>query len=82
MFNFERVILGGSGLGVARSAFDIAQVHAQTREAFGQKLGCKQLLWSQIADMSCRIDASELLTYRAATYRDWYRRVCRFARTT
>src|SRR5205085_11347117 len=24
MFNFERIILGGSGLGVARSAFDIA----------------------------------------------------------
>ncbi|MEP6944207.1 MAG: acyl-CoA dehydrogenase family protein, partial [Betaproteobacteria bacterium] len=70
MFNFERVILGGSGLGVARSAFDIAQAHAQTREAFGDKLGCKQLVWSQIADMSCRLDASELLTYRAAKLYD------------
>ncbi|MEP6679400.1 MAG: acyl-CoA dehydrogenase family protein, partial [Betaproteobacteria bacterium] len=70
MFNFERVILGGSGLGVARSAFDIAQVHAQSREAFGEKLGCKQLVWSQIADMSCRIDAAELLTYRAAKLYD------------
>ncbi len=70
MFNFERIILGGSGLGVARSAFDIAQAHAQTREAFGEKLGCKQLVWSQIADMSCRIDASELLTYRAAKLYD------------
>jgi len=66
MFNFERIILGGSGLGVARSAFDIAQAHAQRREAFGAKLGCKQLVWSQIADMSCRLDAAELLTYRAA----------------
>lgn len=70
MFNFERIILGGSGLGVARSAFDIATDHAQTREAFGQKLGCKQLIWSQIAQMSCRIDASELLTYRAAKLYD------------
>ena len=70
MFNFERIILGGSGLGVARSAFDIAQTHAQTREAFGAKLGCKQLIWSQIADMSCRLDASELLTYRAAKLYD------------
>jgi alkylation response protein AidB-like acyl-CoA dehydrogenase len=66
MFNFERVILGGSGLGVARSAFDIAQAHAQSREAFGQKLGCTQLIWNQIAEMSWRLDASELLTYRAA----------------
>ncbi|MEP6608484.1 MAG: acyl-CoA dehydrogenase family protein [Burkholderiaceae bacterium] len=70
MFNFERIILGGSGLGVARSAFDIAQAHAQTRSAFGQKLGCKQLIWSQIAEMSCRIDAAELLTYRAAKLYD------------
>ena len=70
MFNFERIILGGSGLGVARSAFDIAQAHAQTREAFGEKIGCKQLVWSQIAGMSCRLDAAELLTYRAAKLYD------------
>ncbi len=70
MFNFERIILGGSGLGVARSAFDIAQAHAQTREAFGETIGCKQLVWNQIADMSCRLDAAELLTYRAAKLYD------------
>lgn len=65
-FNFERVILGGSGLGVARSAFDIAKEHAQEREVFGEKLGQKQLIWDMIANMSWRIDAAELLTYRAA----------------
>lgn len=70
MFNFERIILGGSGLGVARSAFEIARTHAQTREAFGEKLGCKQLVWSGIAEMSWRIDAAELLTYRAAKLYD------------
>lgn len=70
MFNFERVILGGSGLGVARSAFEIARAHAQAREAFGEKLGAKQLVWSKIAEMSWRIDAAELLTYRAAKLYD------------
>ncbi len=70
MFNFERIILGGSGLGVARSAYEIARAHAQTREAFGAKLGAKQLVWSTIADMSWRIDAAELLTYRAAKLYD------------
>jgi len=70
MFNFERIILGGSGLGVARSAFDIATAHAQKRVTFGQKLGAKQLVWDQIADMSWRIDAAELLTYRAAKMYD------------
>ena len=70
MFNFERIILGGSGLGVARSAFDIAVAHAQRREAFGAKLGTKELIWNDIADMSWRIDAAELLTYRAAKLYD------------
>lgn len=70
MFNFERVILGGSGLGVARSAFDIATAHAQTRSSFGQKLGTKQLIWDQVAEMSWRLDAAELLTYRAAKLYD------------
>lgn len=69
-FNFERVILGGSGLGVARSAFDLAVNHAQTRESFGQKLGQKQLIWDMIAQMSWRIDAAELLTHRAAKMYD------------
>lgn len=69
-FNFERVILGGSGLGVARSAFDLAKQHAQTRESFGQKLGQKQLIWDMIAQMSWRIDAAELLTHRAAKMYD------------
>ncbi len=70
MFNFERTILGGSGLGVARSAFEIARKHAQTRNVFGQKLGCKQLIWNRIAEMSLRIDAAELITYRAAKLYD------------
>jgi len=69
-FNFERVILGGSGLGVARSAFDIAKAHAGTRTAFGEKLGQKQLIWDMVAEMSWRIDAAELLTYRAAKMYD------------
>lgn len=69
-FNFERVILGGSGLGVARSAFDLAKEHAQTRDSFGQKLGQKQLIWDMIAQMSWRIDAAEVLTHRAAKMYD------------
>ncbi|MFD4838525.1 acyl-CoA dehydrogenase family protein [Achromobacter sp. NPDC058515] len=70
MFNFERAILGGSGLGVARSAFDIATAHAQSRSAFGQRLGAKQLVWDWVAEMSWRIDAAELLTYRATKMYD------------
>ncbi|CDX30504.1 Acyl-CoA dehydrogenase domain protein [Mesorhizobium plurifarium] len=69
-FNFERVILGGSSLGVARAAFEIACQHAQSRVSFGQKLGQKQLIWDMIAQMSWKIDAAELLTHRAAKMYD------------
>ncbi|MEF9601954.1 acyl-CoA dehydrogenase, partial [Paracoccus sp. PXZ] len=69
-FNFERVILGGSGLGVARAAFDLARDHAQSRVSFGERLGQKQLIWDMIAQMSWRIDAAELLTQRAARMYD------------
>ena len=61
MFNFERIILSGSALGVARSAFAIATAHAQCREAFGEKLGCKELVWSDMAEMGWRIDAAGAL---------------------
>jgi len=70
MFNFERILLGGSSLGVARSAFDIATRHVQSRRAFGQKLGAKQLIWDKVAEMSWRIEAAALLTYRAAKLHD------------
>jgi len=70
MFNFERIILGGSGVGVARSAFDIAQHHAQTRTVFGQPLGAKQLTWDKIANMTWRLESAALLTYRAAKLYD------------
>ncbi len=70
MFNFERILLGGSSVGVARSAFDIATSHARNRVVFGQTLGAKQLIWQKIAEMSWRIEAAALLTYRAAKLYD------------
>jgi len=66
MFNLERILLGGAGLGLARAAFDIARDHAVRRQSFGQPLGAKQLIWGRLAELSWRIDAAELLTYRAA----------------
>lgn len=66
MFNFERILLGASGLGLARRAFAAAKTHAENRVSFGGLLGEKQLIWNMIAEMRCRIDAAELVTYRAA----------------
>ncbi len=70
MFNLERVLVGAAALGVARAAFAVAREHARRRVAFGQPLGCKQLIWDMIAEMSWRIDAAELITHRAAKLYD------------
>jgi alkylation response protein AidB-like acyl-CoA dehydrogenase len=70
MFNLERILLGGAGLGLARAAFDIAREHARSRHSFGAPLGAKQLIWERIAELSWRLDAAELLTYRAARAHD------------
>jgi len=65
LLNFERILLGATGLGVARSAFDIAVEHAQKREVFGQPLGCKQLIWDLVAEMSWRLESNRLITEQA-----------------
>jgi alkylation response protein AidB-like acyl-CoA dehydrogenase len=65
LLNFERILLGATGLGVARSAFDLAVAHAESREAFGQPLGCKQLIWDRIAEMSWRLESTRLITNQA-----------------
>jgi alkylation response protein AidB-like acyl-CoA dehydrogenase len=65
ILNFQRILLGATGLGVARSAFDLAVDHAQSRKAFGQHLGCKQLIWERIAEMSWRLESTRLMTKQA-----------------
>ena len=46
------------------------QLVGDALEVFGEKLAAKQLTWDKIAEMSWRIDAAELLTYRAAKLYD------------
>jgi alkylation response protein AidB-like acyl-CoA dehydrogenase len=47
-----------------------AHRNARARVVFGRKLGCMQLIWDKVAEMSWRIDTAELLTYRAAKLYD------------
>ena len=70
MFNFERIILGGSGLASRAAPSRSRKVMRRAARRSAQKLGCKQLVWNAIAEMSWRIDAAELLTYRAAKLYD------------
>jgi alkylation response protein AidB-like acyl-CoA dehydrogenase len=65
-----RTSVAAAALGFARRAFDEALAHATRREMFGQTLADFQLTQAKLAQMASAIDASALLTYRAAWQRD------------
>ena len=65
-----RTSVAAAALGFARRAFEEALAHATRREMFGQRLSDFQLTQAKLAQMATQIDASALLTYRAAWQRD------------
>jgi alkylation response protein AidB-like acyl-CoA dehydrogenase len=65
-----RTSVAAAALGFARRAFDEALAHAASRRMFGQTLADFQLTQAKLAQMATQIDASALLTYRAAWQRD------------
>ena len=52
--------------GIARAAYEASVQFAREREAFGAPIGTFQMIQAKLADMKCRLEASRLLTYRAA----------------
>ena len=65
-----RASVAAAALGFARRALDEALARARGRRLFGQALSDLQLTQATLADMATAIDASALLTYRAAWLRD------------
>src|SRR5205823_5336687 len=65
-----RASVAAAALGFARRALDEATMHARTRRMFGGVLGDQQLTQAALRDMAAGVDASALLTYRAAWRRD------------
>ncbi|RAP60691.1 acyl-CoA dehydrogenase [Achromobacter sp. HZ01] len=65
-----RASVAAAALGFARRALDEALTRARSRRMFGQTLADLQLTQAALGDMAAAIDASALLTYRAAWMRD------------
>ena len=65
-----RTSVAAAALGFARRAFDEALQRATQRKMFNQTLADFQLTQAKLAQMATTIDASALLTYRAAWLRD------------
>lgn len=61
-----RIGIASQAIGIARAAYDATLAYVKERKAFGAAIGSFQMTQSKIADMKCKLDASMLLTLRAA----------------
>lgn len=69
-FNVERIGNTARSLALGRYAFNAAVEHAQTRKQFGKALCEFQGLQWKFAEMKLKLDAAQLLLYRAASNAD------------
>jgi acyl-CoA dehydrogenase len=65
-FDRSRVTLAASATGLARAALEFAVDYAKQRVQFGKPIAEHQAVAFRLADMALRVDASRLLTWRAA----------------
>ena len=69
-FNVERIGNATRSLAFGRYAFNTARQHAMTREQFGRPLCEFQGLQWKFAEMAIKLEAAQLLLYRAAANAD------------
>ena len=61
-----RIGSAAQAIGIARAAYQATLDYVKERKAFGSPIGAFQMTQAKIADMKCKLDASLLLTLRAA----------------
>jgi acyl-CoA dehydrogenase len=69
-FQVERISLAGMAVGLAQRALDDAVAHVRERSAFGATLDKKQVVRHRIAEMSTKVEAARLMTYRSGALFD------------
>lgn len=62
----SRIGIAAQGIGIGQAAYEASVEYARTRETFGRKLAEHEAIAFQIADMRVQLEASRVLTYRAA----------------
>ena len=70
ILNGSRIGIAAQGVGLAQASYDVSVSYAKQRSAFGGKLSEFQAIQWMIADMATEIEASRLLVYKAAEYKD------------
>jgi alkylation response protein AidB-like acyl-CoA dehydrogenase len=72
-----RVSIAALSIGMAQGAYDAALRYSKLRKQFGRPISEFQAIQHKLVDMAMKIDASRLLTYRAAKMIDGGKRVTR-----
>ncbi len=72
-----RVSIAALSIGMAQGAYDAALRYSKQRKQFNRPISEFQAIQHKLVDMAMEIDASRLLTYRAATMLDAGKRVTR-----
>jgi len=65
-----RISIAALAVGMARGAYEASVRYARERRQFDQPIAAFQPIQWYLADMATRIEASRLLTYRAALLKD------------
>lgn len=61
-----RISIASISIGIARGAYLAAKAYSKEREQFGKPISHFQAIAFKLADMATRIEAAELLTFKAA----------------
>ncbi|MEZ0076070.1 acyl-CoA dehydrogenase family protein [Planotetraspora sp. GP83] len=69
-FDASRILIGAAATGLARAALDTSLAYAKERRQFGVPIIEHQAVAFRLAEMAARVDASHLLTMRAAALHD------------
>ncbi|MDX6622995.1 MAG: hypothetical protein QOE75_927 [Solirubrobacterales bacterium] len=65
-----RINVAARGVGIGQRALELALRYSQERETFGRPIAQHQAVQFRLADMATKIEASRLLTRRAAQMKD------------
>ena len=65
-----RIGIASQALGIAQGAFDVTVEYMKSRKQFGKKLSQMESLQFIMADMKTEIEASRLLIYKAADFKE------------
>jgi alkylation response protein AidB-like acyl-CoA dehydrogenase len=70
ILDIGRIGVAAMGVGLAQGALDEALSYAKERKAFGRSISSFQAIQGKLADMATEIEATRLLTYKAALLKD------------